>query len=157
MADTVTSQTLKDSASTWAVKLTNISDGTGETNVTKVTANNLIASTGDASSQRLSITKLFWNVSKGTSSTMDPRVTLFWANSVGGGANTTIATLSGSGVLDLTTGLQAPFTNNAANTAGNILLSTTGFTANAAYTVVLEGKKTAGYTSRETTDDGFTP
>jgi hypothetical protein len=87
---------------------------------------------------------------------MDARVTLFWANSIGGGANTTIATLSGSGVLDLTTGLQAPFTNNAPNTAGNILLSTTGFTANAAYTLVLEGKKTAGYSSRETTDDGVT-
>ena len=156
MADTVTSQTLKDHASAWAVKLTNISDGTGETNVTKVNANTLIASNGTGST-RLAITKLFWNVSKGTSSTMDPRVTLFWANSVAGGANTTIATLSGSGVLDLTTGLQAPFTNNAPNTAGNILISTTGFTANAAYTLVLEGKKTAGYSSRETTDDGISP
>jgi hypothetical protein len=136
--------------------LTNISDGTGETNVTKVNANTLIASNGDGST-RLSITKLFWNVARGTSSTMDPRVTLFWANSVAGGANTTIATLSGSGVLDLTTGLQAPFTNNAPNTAGNILISTTGFTANAAYTLVLEGKKTAGYSSRETTDDGVSP
>jgi hypothetical protein len=135
--------------------LTNISDGTGETNVTKVNANTLIASNGDGST-RLSITKLFWNVSRGTSSLQDPRVTLFWANSVNGGANTTIATLSGSGVLDLTTGLQAPFTNNAANTAGNIMLSTTGFTTSAAYTLVLEGKKTAGYSSRETTDDGQT-
>jgi hypothetical protein len=156
MADTVTSQTLKDHASAWAVKLTNISDGTGETNVTKVNANTLIASNGDGST-RLSITKLFWNVARGTSSLQDPRVTLFWANSIPGGANTTIATLTGSGVLDLTTGLQAPFTNNAANTAGNILLSTTGFTTSAAYTLVLEGKKTAGYSSRETTDDGVSP
>jgi len=156
MPDIVTSQTLKDHASAWAVKLTNISDGTGETNVTKVNANTLIASNGDGST-RLSITKLFWNIARGTSSLQDPRVTLFWANSIPGGANTTIATLTGSGVLDLTTGLQAPFTNNAPNTAGNILLSTTGFTASAAYTLVLEGKKTAGYTSRETTDDGVSP
>ena len=155
MADTVTTQTLNDHASAWAVKLTNISDGTGETNVTKVNANTLIASNGDGST-RLAITKLFWNVARGTSSLQDPRVTLFWANSIPGGANTTIATLTGSGVLDLTTGLQAPFTNNAANTAGNILLSTTGFTTSAAYTLVLEGKKTAGYSSRETTDDGQT-
>ena len=42
MADTVTSQTLKDSASTWAVKLTNISDGTGEAGVVKVSANTLV-------------------------------------------------------------------------------------------------------------------
>ena len=153
MADTVTSQTLKDHASAWAVKLTNISDGTGETNVTKVNANTLIASNGDGST-RLAITKLFWNIARGTSSLQDPRVTLFWVGS--GGANSTIVTLTGSGTLDLTTGLQAPLTNNAANTAGNIMLSTTGFTASAAYTIILEGKKTAGYSSRETTDDGVT-
>ena len=152
MADTVTSQTLKDSASTWAVKLTNISDGTGEAGVVKVSANTLVASDG-GSTQRLSINKLFWNVSKGTSSLQDPRVTLTWR----GTSNTTIVTLSGSGTLDLTTGLQAPLTNNAgAGANGDILLTTTGFTASSGYTVILEGKKTAGYSSRETTDDGVT-
>jgi len=152
MADTVTSQTLKDSASTWAVKLTNISDGTGEAGVVKVSANTLVASDG-GSTQRLSINKLFWNVSKGTSSLQDPRVTLTWR----GTSNTTIVTLSGSGTLDLTTNLQAPLTNNAgAGANGDILLTTTGFTASSGYTVILEGKKTAGYSSRETTDDGQT-
>ena len=152
MADTVTSQTLKDSASTWAVKLTNVSDGTGEAGVIKVSANTLVASDG-GSTQRLSINKLFWNVSKGTSSLQDPRVTLTWR----GTSNTTIVTLSGSGTLDLTTGLQAPLTNNAgAGANGDILLTTTGFTASSGYTVILEGKKTAGYSSRETTDDGVT-
>jgi hypothetical protein len=152
MADTVTSQTLKDSATAWAVKLTNISDGTGESGVVKVSANTLIASDG-GSTQRLSINKLFWNVSKGTSSLQDPRVTLMWR----GTSNTTIVTLSGSGTLDLTTNLQAPLTNNAgAGANGDILLTTTGFTASAGYTLILEGKKTAGYSSRETTDDGVT-
>jgi len=153
MADTVTSQTLKDSASTWAVKLTNISDGTGEAGVVKVSANTLIASDG-GSTQRLSINKIFWNVARGTSSLQDPRVTLAWR----GTSNTTIVTLTGSGTLDLTTNLQAPLTNNAgAGANGDILLTTTGFTASAGYTVVLEGKKTAGYSSRETTDDGVSP
>ncbi len=153
MADTVTSQTLKDSASTWAVKLTNISDGTGEAGVVKVSANTLIASDG-GSTQRLSINKIFWNVARGTSSLQDPRVTLAWR----GTSNTTIVTLTGSGTLDLTTNLQAPLTNNAgAGANGDILLTTTGFTASAGYTVILEGKKTAGYTSRETTDDGISP
>ena len=153
MADTVTSQTLKDHASAWAVKLTNISDGTGESLVTKVNANTLIASNGDGST-RLSITKLFWNVARGTSSLQDPRVTLAWR----GTSNTTIVTLTGSGTLDLTTNLQAPLTNNAgAGANGDILLTTTGFTASAGYTLILEGKKTAGYTSRETTDDGVSP
>lgn len=153
MADTVTSQTLKDSASTWAVKLTNISDGTGEAGVVKVSANTLVASDG-GSTQRLSINKLFWNVSKGTSSLQDPRVTLTWR----GTSNTTIVTLSGSGTLDLTTSFQAPLTNNAgAGANGDILLTTTGFTASSGYTLILEGKKTAGYSSRETTDDGISP
>lgn len=152
MADTVTSQTLKDSASTWAVKLTNISDGTGEAGVVKVSANSLIASDGGAT-QRLSINKIFWNVARGTSSLQDPRVTLAWR----GTSNTTIVTLTGSGTLDLTTSFQAPLTNNAgAGANGDILLTTTGFTASSGYTLILEGKKTAGYSSRETTDDGVT-
>ena len=153
MADTVTSQTLKDSASTWAVKLTNVSDGTGEAGVVKVSANTLVASNG-GSTQRLSINRLFWNVSRGTSSLQDPRVTLTWR----GTSNTTIVTLSGSGYWDLTTGGQAPLINNAgAGANGDILLTTTGFTASAGYTVIVEGKKTAGYSSRETTDDGVSP
>ena len=152
MADTVTSQTLKDSASSWAVKLTNVSDGTGEAGVVKVSANTLVASDG-GSTQRLSINRLFWNVARGTSSLQDPRVTLTWR----GTSNTTIVTLTGSGTLDLTTNLQAPLTNNAgAGANGDILLTTTGFTASAGYTLILEGKKTAGYASRETTDDGVT-
>jgi hypothetical protein len=153
MADTVTSQTLKDSATTWAVKLTNVSDGTGETNVVKVSANSLIASTGDASSQRLSINKIAWSVASGTSATISPRVTLLWR---GSSSNTTVVTLTGSGFWDLTTAGNCPLTNNATGPNGDILLSTAGFTANAAYTVILEGKKTAGYSSRETTDDGVT-
>ena len=153
MADTVTTQTLKDSASTWAVKLTNISDGTGEAGIVKVSANTLVASDG-GSTQRLSINRLFWNVSRGTSSLQDPRVTLTWR----GTSNTTIVTLSGSGYWDLTTGGQAPLINNAgAGANGDILLTTTGFTASAGYTVIVEGKKTAGYSSRETTDDGVSP
>ena len=153
MADTVTSQTLKDSASTWAVKLTNVSDGTGETGVVKVSANTLVAYDG-GSTQRLSINKIAWSVASGTSATISPRVTLLWR----GTSNTTIVTLTGSGFWDLTTAGQCPLTNNAgAGANGDILLSTAGFTASAAYTVIIEGKKTAGYSSRETTDDGVSP
>lgn len=152
MADTVTSQTLKDHAKGYAIKLTNVSDGTGETNVTKVDASALIAANADGT-ERLTITKLFWSIASGTSSTMSPRVTLTW----GGGTPATIVTLTGSGFWDLTTAGQAPLTNNAGTPTGDILLSTAGFTANAAYTLIIEGHKTAGYTSRETTDDGVSP
>lgn len=152
MADVVTTQVLKDHAGGYAVKLTNISDGTGESNVIKVDASTLVANTG-VGAERLTITKLMWSVASGTSSTMSPRVVLSWA----GSPNTVIATLTGSGYWDLSTGAQAPFTNNAPTPTGDILLSTTGFTANAAYTLVIEGKKVAGFASRETTDDGVSP
>lgn len=152
MADVTTSQILKDHAKAYAIKLTNISDGTGETDVIKVDASNLVANTA-VGAERLTITKLFWSVASGTSATMSPRITLKWA----GSSNTTIVTLTGSGYWDLSTGGQCPFTNNASSPTGDILLSTTGFTANAAYTVVLEGRKVAGYASRETTDDGVSP
>lgn len=152
MADAVTTQILKDHAKGYAIKLTNISDGTGETNVIKVDASALVANTA-LGAERLTITKLFWSVASGTSATMSPRVTLAWA----GSANTIIATLTGSGYWDLTSGGQCPFINNAPTPTGDILLTTTGFTANAAYTLVVEGKKVAGFASREPTDDGFTP
>jgi len=152
MADVTTSQILKDHAKAYAIKLTNISDGTGETDVIKIDASALVANTG-LSAERLTITKLFWSVASGTSATMSPRITLKWA----GSSNTTIVTLTGSGYWDLSTGGQCPLTNNASSPTGDILLSTTGFTANAAYTVVLEGRKVAGYASRETTDDGVSP
>lgn len=153
MADVVTTQLLKDHARGYAIKLTNVSDGTGETNVIKVDASALVANTG-VGAERLSITKLFWSVASGTSATMSPRITLLWGGSP---SNTTIATLTGSGFWDLTSAGQCPFINNAASPTGDILVTTTGFTANAAYTLVIEGHKTAGYASRETTDDGVSP
>jgi hypothetical protein len=147
MADAVSTQVLKDHASAWAVKLTNISDGTGETNVVKVSANTLVASNGDGSTQRLSITKLFWNVSSN-------RVNLLWR----GTTNTLITTLTGTGYWNLVGEGSMPLTNNAgAGANGDILVTTSGFVAGSAYTIIMEGKKLSGYTSRETTDDGISP
>ena len=147
MADAVSTQVLKDHASAWAVKLTNISDGTGETNIVKVSANTLVASNGDSSTQRLSITKLFWNVSSN-------RVNLLWR----GTTNTLITTLTGTGYWNLVGEGSMPLTNNAgAGANGDILLTTSGFVAGSAYTIIMEGKKLSGYTSRETTDDGISP
>ena len=147
MADAVSTQVLKDHASAWAVKLTNISDGTGETNVVKISANSLIASNGDGSTQRLSITKLFWNVSAN-------RVNLLWR----GTTNTLITTLTGTGAWNLVGDGSMPLTNNAgAGANGDILLTTAGFVNGSAYTIIMEGKKLSGYTSRETTDDGISP
>ena len=147
MADSVLSTKLKDHASAWAYAFTNESDGTGEANIRKVNANTLIASTGDGSSQRLTVNKIAWTIAGANS-----KVKLMWA---GTGSNT-FAYLTGTGTFDLATNLTTPFTNSVANTNGDIYLSTLGFTTGATYTLVIEGKKTAGYSSRETTDDGQT-
>lgn len=150
MANIVTSQILKDHAKGWAVKLTNESDGTAESSVVKVDASALVAANGGAT-ERLTITKILWNVATGASPVADPRIVLQWS----GDAPNTIVTLTGSGSWDLSTNVQAPLVNAIANTNGDLLLSTVNFTAGAAYTVILEGRKVSGYTSREVTDDGI--
>jgi hypothetical protein len=149
MADIVTSQKLKDHASAWAYKFTNESDGTGETNVLKVDVSGLTAATSNAAlDQRLTINKIAWSIAGANS-----KVKLMWS----GDSPNTIVYLSGTGTLDLTTNLTTPITNNIANTNGDLYLSTAGFVAGAGYTIILEGKKVAGFTSRETTDDGVSP
>lgn len=149
MADTVTSQKLKDHATAWAYKFTNESDGTGETNVLKVDVSGLTAASNSAlTDQRVNINKIAWSIAGANS-----KVRLMWS----GDATNTIAVLTGTGTWDLATNLTAPLTNNIANTNGDIYLSTLGFVNGASYTIIVEGKKTAGFTSRETTDDGVSP
>ena len=146
MADSVTSQKLKDHATAWAYKFTNESDGTGETNVLKIDVSGLTAASNSAlTNQRVNINKLSWSIAGANS-----KVRLMWS----GDTPNTIVVLTGTGTIDLATNLTAPLTNTIANTNGDIFLSTLGFTAGASYTVILEGRKTAGFTSRETTDDG---
>lgn len=149
MADIVTSQKLKDHAAAWAYKFTNESDGTGETNVLKVDVSGLTAVANNAlTDQRININKISWSIAGANS-----KVKLMWS----GDTPNTIVYLSGSGTMDLATNLTAPITNNVANTNGDIYLSTSGFIAGAGYTIIVEGKKTSGFTSRETTDDGVSP
>jgi len=58
MADTVTTQTIADTSGVkFVTKLTNISDGTGETLVKKVDASELTFMTEDGNRK---ISKLFW-------------------------------------------------------------------------------------------------
>ena len=150
MADTVTSQKLKDHATAWAYKFTNESDGTGETNVLKVDVSGLTAASNSAlTDQRVNINKLAWSIAGANS-----KVRLMWS---GDNSPNTIVVLTGSGTMDLATNLTTPLTNNIANTNGDIYLSTLDFVNGASYTIIVEGKKTAGFTSRETTDDGVSP
>ena len=137
MADVVTTQTIVDTVGTKTViKMTNISDGTGETLVTKADASALNFMTEDA--ERV-LAKIYWsvNTTNGKSG-----VELLWAGSGTSSANATIGFFSGRGLHDyFTAGNSIP--NNAtltANTspAGDILLSTKGFVAGYHYTLILE-------------------
>ena len=137
MADVVTSQTLVDTTGTKTVmKFTNISDGSGETLVTKMDASALTFMTEDATK---TVAKIRWsvNTTNGKSG-----VELLWAGSGTSAANATIGFFSGAGYHDYyTAGNSIP--NNAtltANTspAGDILLSTKGFVSGDNYTVIVE-------------------
>ena len=133
MADVVTSQTIVDTSGTKTVmKFTNMSDGSGETLVTKMDASALAFMTEDATK---TIAKIWWsiNTTNGKSG-----VELLWA----GTTNSTIGFFSASGFHDYyTAGAAIP--NNAtltANTspAGDVLFSTKGFVAGDNYTIILE-------------------
>ena len=137
MADVVTSQTIADIVGVKTVmKFTNISDGSGETLVTKMDASALNFMSQDA--ERV-ISKIYWsvNTTNGKSG-----VELLWAGSGDSAANATIGFFSGRGFHDyFADGNSIP--NNAtleANTspAGDILLSTKGFVAGDNYTIILE-------------------
>jgi hypothetical protein len=134
MADAVTSQTLMDGERVAIMKFTNISDGTGETAVTKVNVANLAKSgSGQACTGVI--------VSKITSVCHGMEVRMFWdattdvpffMNTI----NTNYCNdFSGFGGI----------TNNAgAGKNGNIVFSTSDMSAGDTYTVVLEMVKTYG-------------
>ena len=137
MADVVTSQTIVDTAGTKTVmKFTNISDGSGETLVTKMDASELTFMTEDANR---TLGKIYWsvNTTNGKSG-----VEILWAGSGDNAANATIGFFSGRGVHDYyTAGNSIP--NNATLTtnttpARDILFSTKGFVAGDNYTIILE-------------------
>ena len=137
MADVVTSQTIVDTIGVKTVmKFTNISDGSGETLVTKMDASALNFMSEDANRV---LAKIYWsvNTTNGKSG-----VELLWAGSGTSSANATIGFFSGTGFHDyFVAGNSIP--NNAtltANTspAGDILLSTKGFVSGDNYTIILE-------------------
>ena len=127
MADTVSVQTLTDTTGVkFAVKMTNISDGTVENLVTKVDASNTTFMTEDGERK---ISKIYWsiNTQSGKSS-----VELLWA----GTTNATAVSLSGQGFWDLRADGNE-ITNNATSPTGDVLLSTRNFATGDNYTILV--------------------
>ena len=127
MADTVSTQTLTDTTGVkFAVKMTNFSDGTGETLVKKVDASNTTFMTEDGNRK---ISKIFYSIN-----TANPKsaVELIWD----GTENATAVLLSGQGFWDLRADGNE-ITNNATTPTGDVLLSTKNFAIGDNYTILV--------------------
>ena len=127
MADTVSTQTLTDTTGVkFAVKMTNYSDGTGETLVKKVDASATTFMTEDGNRK---ISKIFYSIN-----TANPKsaVELIWD----GATNATAVLLSGQGFWDLRADGNE-ITNNATTPTGDVLLSTKNFANGDNYTILV--------------------
>ena len=127
MADTVSTQVLTDTTGVkFGVKLTNFSDGTGETLVKKVDASATTFMTEDGNRK---ISKIFYSIN-----TANPKsaVELIWD----GETNATAVLLSGQGYWDLRADGNE-IVNNATTPTGDVLLSTKNFALGDNYTILV--------------------
>ena len=128
MADTVTTQTIADTQGVkYVAKLTNFSDGTGESLVKKIDASELTFMTEDGNRK---IAKIWYSINV---SDTKSAVELVWD----GETNSTAAILSGNGYWDLRTAGNE-ITNNATTPTGDVLLSTKNFAVGDNYTIIVE-------------------
>ena len=112
MADTVSTQVLADTSGVkYVAKLTNFSDGTGETNVVKVDASGTTFMTEDG----------------------NRKIAKIWD----GTTNATALLLSGQGYFDFRTAGDE-IVNNAGTPTGDVLLSTKNFASGDNYSLVIE-------------------
>ena len=127
MADVVSTQVLTDTTGVkYAVKMTNISDGTGENLVKKVDASTTTFMTEDGERK---ISKIFWSVNTQSGKSA---VELIWD----GETNATAVTLSGQGFWDLRADGNE-IVNNATTPTGDVLLSTKNFANGDNYTILV--------------------
>jgi hypothetical protein len=128
MADTVTTQTIADTSGVkFVAKLTNLSDGSGETLVKKIDASELTFMSEDGNR---SIARVYYSIN---TSDRKSGVEILWD----GVTNATALFLSGQGFMDFRTdGNSIP--NNATTPTGDVLLSTKNFASGDNYTIIVE-------------------
>jgi len=128
MADIVTKQTIADTSGVkFVVKMTNLSDGTGEQLVNKVDSSETTFMTEDGNRK---IARIWYSINTANNKSA---VELIWA----GTTNATAMLLSGNGYMDLrTAGNEIP--NNATTPTGDVLLSTKNFANGDNYTIIVE-------------------
>ena len=128
MADIVSTQVLSDTSGVkYVAKMTNISDGSGESLVKKIDASATTFMTEDGERK---IAKIWWSVNAISKKAC---VELLWD----GVTNATGMLMSGQGYGDLrTAGNSIP--NNATTPTGDVLLSTRDFVVGDNYTILVE-------------------
>ena len=128
MADIVSTQVLSDTSGVkYVAKLTNISDGSGESLVKKIDASSATFMTEDGSRK---IAKIWWSVNTTKSNASVELV-------CGGETNATAMLLNGQGYWDLRTAGNE-IINNATTPTGDVLLSTRDFVVGDNYTILVE-------------------
>lgn len=128
MADAVTTQTLLDGERLAVMKFTNISDGTGETAVTKVTVSSLAPSNSGRTCTGVTVTRI-------SSVCHGMEVRMFWD------ATTDVPffmTTINTNYMNDFTDIGGITNNSGAGKNGNIVFSTADQSAGDTYTVVLE-------------------
>jgi len=136
MADAVTSQTLSDGDRIAVVKLTNISDGSGESSVKKVDVSALAANSAGATPALATIEQVWYDIG-------GMRVALEWNATT----NVVAAVLGGSAAAGNVSGhMDFRSFGGVKNTLasgydGDIDLTTHGHTAHDHYTIVLQLRK----------------
>lgn len=128
MADAVTTQTLLDGERLAVMKFTNISDGTGETAVTKVTVSSLAPSNSGRTCTGVTVTRI-------SSVCHGMEVRMLWD------ATTDVPffmTTINTNYMNDFTDIGGITNNSGAGKNGNIVFSTADQSAGDTYTVVLE-------------------
>jgi len=128
MADAVTSQTLLDGERLAIMKFTNISDGTGETAVTKVNVSNLAKSASGLACTAVTVTKI-------TSVCHGLEVRMYWDASTD--VPFFLSTINTNYENDFSN-IGGITNNSGTGKNGNIVFSTADASSGDTYTVVLE-------------------
>lgn len=131
MADAVTSQTIIDGPKTAVMKFTNISDGTGESAVTKVDVSALNASADGDTCTGVVIERIWWQC-------IGMKVQILWDATSDQFCIELGENQSGNHDYTIFGGL----TNNAGSgKTGDVQFTTVGATANDTYTIILYLRK----------------
>ena len=128
MADVVSIQNITDTAGVkYVVKMTNMSDGTGESNVKKIDASETTFMSEDGTKK---VSKIWYSVN-----TVNPKsaVELVWD----GATQSTALILGGNGFWNLRDNGNE-ILNNATTPTGDVMLNTKNFTKGDNYTIIVE-------------------